>query len=58
MTKILPMRVYQEMDGESDQIFGNMVKQMCISKGFLTKIEFWAILKRSSIQDWDSKRFW
>ena len=40
MTKILPMRVYQEMDGESDQIFGNMVKQMCISKGFLTKIEF------------------
>ena len=39
--------VYQEMDEESGEIFGDMVKL----KSFSTKIKFCAMLKRSSIQE-------
>ena len=40
------VNVYQEMDEESREIFGDMVKL----KRFSTKIKFCATLKRSSIQ--------
>ena len=38
------------MDEESDGIFGDVVKQMSISKSFPTKIKFCVIHKRSSIK--------
>ena len=43
--------VYQEMDEESDEIFGDMVKQISLSKSFPRKIKFCFTLKGSSLQD-------